>query len=67
MFKNKCKGCVYRKVGCHANCDDYISYIKQLNRCKNLKKEDALYYRYKGAHLDSIYNEPKVKRKFINR
>lgn len=35
---NPCKGCTERKVGCHSQCDKYITWKEDWDRCMNAEK-----------------------------
>lgn len=48
-----CKNCERRNPGCHSDCQDYISFRKELEEYnKKIKYEydaDSLYWNYKKA------------------
>ena len=49
MPDNDCYGCVNRKVGCHATCEQYKKYRMELNerrrKIKERKRLDSLHRR----------------------
>ena len=48
MVKNKCKGCTDRKVGCHSNCESYITYRAECERIIQNRNKDVSYNEYNG-------------------
>ena len=50
-----CKNCEKRNPGCHADCQDYISFKKELDEYNNKRKEEAdlasVYWSYRKTRL----------------
>ncbi len=50
-----CKDCKKRNPGCHSDCQDYISFKKELDEYNSKRKEEAdiesLYWNYKKNKL----------------
>lgn len=49
MARNKCYGCKERCIGCHSTCNDYKIYIAKLEKIKQEKKKDSVYYGYQQS------------------
>lgn len=52
MRINKCFGCTKRRVGCHSECPDYISFREKLDEkneeiLKNKKEENGYFPNYR--------------------
>ena len=50
MTKCECKDCTKRKVGCHDKCKSYLAFKKDIERLKQIRKEqlgqnDSAYFR----------------------
>ena len=41
MTELKCKGCLKRKVGCHATCESYLAWKKEHDELKEKQREVA--------------------------
>lgn len=49
MVKNNCKGCTERKVGCHSNCESYITYNAECERIRQNRHQNYIYREYHRA------------------
>lgn len=51
---NPCRGCLNRFVGCHAQCEKYAEWRRELERVKALKKQNYERYDTFDPHKDKL-------------
>lgn len=54
-----CLGCPDREVGCHGNCEKYISFTEENER----EKEQRQTYLREGSEYDKFHREMIIKTK----
>ena len=47
MVKNECNGCISRSIGCHDNCQSYLTYATECERIRQNRNKES---DYKGYH-----------------
>lgn len=55
-MKTPCKDCTDRYIGCHGECELYLDYRAEINKCReiaNKQKEDDYYFNYCGKRKSS--------------
>lgn len=55
-MKTPCKDCTDRYIGCHGECELYLDYKAEINKCReiaNKQKEDDYYFNYCGKRKSS--------------
>lgn len=56
-MKSPCKNCTKRAVGCHSNCESYISFRNGVNNVKERMRADKEYGRYKRDVVVNAYSK----------